>query len=90
MDNNDMVYMPGIVLVREDFETALEFRRQDKRYTRRKLSELSGVSVRMIEQYEQGLRELNKAQAITVYKLAEALGCRVEDLLDNVDTKINY
>lgn len=75
--------MPGIVLVREAFETALEYRRQDKRYTRRELSIRSGISVRMIEQYEQGIRDLSKAQAITVYKLAEALNCTVEDLIKN-------
>lgn len=82
MDKNEMVYMPGLELVREDFKTALEFWRQSKRYTQKKLAEKSGVSIRMIQHYEQGVKDINKAQAITVYKLAEALGCYTEDLLD--------
>jgi transcriptional regulator with XRE-family HTH domain len=81
-DDMERVYMPGIELVREDFKTALEFRRQTKRYTRKKLSEESGVSFRMIQYYEQGTNDINKAEALTVYKLAQALECKVEDLLE--------
>lgn len=47
-----------------------------------KVSELSGINVRMIQHYEQGVKDINKAQAITVYKLAQALKCSVEDLLE--------
>ena len=82
MNNNEMIYMPGLELVREDFKTALEFRRQTKRYTQKKLAEESGVNVRMIQHYEQGVKDLNRAQAITVYRLAQALDCKVEDLLE--------
>lgn len=47
-----------------------------------KLAEESGVNVRMIQHYEQGVKDLNRAQAITVYQLAQALNCKVEDLLE--------
>ena len=47
-----------------------------------KLAELSGVSVRMIQHYEQGVKNINKAEAMTVYKLSEALGCNVWELLE--------
>ena len=46
------------------------------------LAEKSGISVRMIQQYEQGIRDINKAQAIAVYRLAEALSCNVADILE--------
>lgn len=36
----------------------------------------------MIQQYEQGVRNINTAQAITVLKLAEALNVKIEDLLE--------
>lgn len=45
------------------------------------LSELSGVSVRMIEQYEQGRKDISHASSATVYKLSRALSCRMEDLI---------
>ena len=50
-----------------------------------KLAELSGVSVRMIQHYEQGVKNINKAEAMTVYKLAEALKCNVWELLEFED-----
>lgn len=46
------------------------------------LAELSGVSLRMIQKYETGERNINNASAITVYKLAQTLKVNVEDLLN--------
>lgn len=46
------------------------------------LAEKSGVSVRMIQHYEQGVKDLGKAQAITVLKLTRVLRCRIEDLIE--------
>lgn len=50
--------------------------------TQKELSERSGVNVRIIQHYEQGFRDINKAEAMTVYKLSEALGCSVKDILE--------
>ena len=85
MKNSEMIYAPGLELVRDDFKTALEFHRQSKRYTQKKLAEESGVNIRMIQHYEQGVKDLNKAQAITVYRLAKALDCTVEDIIRTED-----
>ena len=46
------------------------------------LAATSGVSVRMIQHYEQGTKDINKAEALKIYKLAQALGCNMEDLID--------
>lgn len=56
--------------------------REEKNITQIKLAEESGVSIRMIQHYEQGVKDITKAQAITLYKLAKALECKVEDLLE--------
>ena len=47
-----------------------------------KLAEISGSNVRMIQYYEQGVKDINKAQGITLYKIAQALNCKMEDLLE--------
>ena len=47
-----------------------------------KLAEVSGVNLRMIQKYEQGERDINLAQAITLYKLAQVLNCTIENLLE--------
>lgn len=41
-----------------------------------------GLKLRTLQRYEQGERDLNQAAAVTVCRLAAALGCQVEDLLD--------
>lgn len=47
-----------------------------------KLAEISGVGIRMIQDYEQGHKDINGARAITVYNLAQALGVTIECLLE--------
>lgn len=59
---------------------------QDKRkaagLSQRKLADRVGLSFRMIQHYEQGSLDINKAAVETVYRLAAALGCSMEDLID--------
>lgn len=65
--------------------TKLKEIRTSKNMTQRELSEVSGVNLRILQHYEQGFKDINKAQAITVYNLAQALNCSVEDLLELSD-----
>lgn len=46
------------------------------------LARESGVNVRIIQDYEQGARDINKAAAETVYQLSLALGCKMEDIIE--------
>ena len=50
--------------------------------TQAALSDKTGVSLRTLQDYEQGSKPINKAAAITVHRIAEALGVKVEDLLE--------
>lgn len=60
----------------------LKERRQRAGLSQSQLAERSGIGIRMIQHYEQGVKDLNKAAAVTVYHLAQALDCAVEDLID--------
>lgn len=82
MNNYELVPIPGLELVREDYKTNLQYQRNLKRITQKQLSERSDVNVRMIQYYEQGVKDINKASGITLYRLAQALNCKVEDLLE--------
>lgn len=62
--------------------TKLKMIREESGLSQSKLAESSGVNVRMIQSYEQGFKNINSAAALTVYRLARALGCDVEDLLE--------
>ena len=50
------------------------------------LAQQAGVSVRTIQQYEQRRKDINKAQTETLLKIARALVCTVEDLVEKVPT----
>ena len=56
--------------------------REEKNVTQAKLAEASGVNIRMIQHYEQGVKDINKAQGITLNNIAKALECTIEDLLE--------
>jgi transcriptional regulator with XRE-family HTH domain len=54
-----------------------------RKLSQRELAERSGVSLRTLQDYEQGRKNINLAAAITVQKLAEALKCASWELLED-------
>jgi transcriptional regulator with XRE-family HTH domain len=50
------------------------------------LIKISGVPRTSILKYETGENDINKASAITLYKISTVLGCKIEDLLENIET----
>ncbi len=50
--------------------------------TQAELAKSSEVSLRSIQMYEQRNKDINKASVETVYRLAKALGCAIEDLIE--------
>lgn len=55
--------------------------REQKLMTQAELSEKSGVSIRMIQYYEQGAKDIKKGNVMTVLSLAEALGCDIREII---------
>lgn len=60
----------------------LKIMRIKKGMKQSELSEISGVPLKCIGNYEQLRRDINKAQVDIVYNLAVALGCRMEEILE--------
>lgn len=56
--------------------------RKTRGFTQRELSDASGVSLRMVQLYEQRQNDIRKAQVDVVLRLARALGCEIEDLIE--------
>ena len=50
--------------------------------TQAELARRSGVSLRSIQMYEQRNKDINKANAETLYRIAKVLGCTMEDLIE--------
>lgn len=55
--------------------------------TQPELADKVGISVRTLQDYEQGRKPLEKAAAITVLTMARILGCSVADLIDPEEAK---
>ena len=70
-----------IIQKKEQGKNALKRFRKMAGYTQKELSEQSGVTLRSIQQYEQGKKKLQKASAETIQALARSLGCHMENLL---------
>lgn len=66
-------------------ETNLKLLRQSAGLSQSKLAELSGVPVRTIQQYEQRQKNINKAQAEYLIRLAQTLRCEAADLIEQVE-----
>ena len=49
--------------------------RELKGISRKELADMTGISFRSIQDYEQGHKELSSAKAETILKMAGALGC---------------
>lgn len=67
---------------KEKTQSKLHQIRKARGFTQQQLSDASGVSLRMIQLYEQKQNDIGKAQVRMVLNLARALGCDVEDLLE--------
>ena len=65
-----------------DAMSNLQERRKAKGLSQSQLAKASDISVRMIQGYEAGYKDINRAAAISVKALADALGCKIDDLLE--------
>ena len=69
--------------LREMFpETGLKRFRTAYGYTQAALAQKAGIRLRSIQMYEQRNKDINKASADTLYRIAKTLGCRMEDLME--------
>ena len=66
----------------KEMTTRLRMYRERMGLSQSELARESGVSVRMIQHYEQRQKDLNKAQMKTIWLLARALHCSMEDLME--------
>ena len=60
--------------------------RKSRGLTQKELSKLSGINLKTIQKYEQGVIDINNANIYTLYKLANTLNCYIWQLLTDVET----
>lgn len=72
------------IIARKHNVTRIQRQRKRCGYSQRELAERAGVNIRTLQQYELGTKSINKASVQTISALANVLGCRVEDLLEQI------
>ncbi len=63
--------------------TKLKVQREAAGFSQTQLARASGVGLRSIQLYEQRQKDVDKAQAATLFKLSRALHCEVADLVES-------
>lgn len=63
-------------------DTRLKHIRNNNLLSQTELAKHSGISLRMIQQYEQRKKDINKANVNTLRALSNTLNCDIEDLLE--------
>lgn len=62
-------------------QTRLQEARQAAGLSQRQLAEKAGISVRTLQHYEIGDKDIRKAAVVTVLALANALDCDINDII---------
>ena len=60
--------------------------RQNSGLSQSQLAKLAGVSVRVYQKYEQGVRDISKAQLSTLLRICKALDCKLSDIVTDAET----
>ncbi len=64
----------------------LQQRRQAAGLSQSQLAKLAGVGVRVYQNYEQGVRDISKAQLSTLLRICKALNCKLSDIVTDKET----
>ena len=61
--------------------------RRKKKLSQSELSAVSGVSIKTLQKYENGERDINNGLLINIIKICLALDCNISDILPDGETK---
>lgn len=60
--------------------------RKEAGLSQSQLAKKAGIRVQVLQQYEQGVRDLNGAKLATLLKLCNVLECRLADIVTDEET----
>lgn len=66
--------------------TKLQQLRKAAKLSQSQLAEAAGVDIRMYQNYEQGVRDVSKAQLSTLLRICNALSCKLSDIVTDQET----
>ena len=85
MDIRQFIDRMNTLYLERKQQTNLKLLRKNANLTQQMLSQLSGISLRTIQQYEQRKKDINNAAAEKLTALASVLHCQMEDLMEKTE-----
>lgn len=82
MDIRQFVDKMDELLTQAQPDSNLKKKRIEANLSQKELADIAGVPLRMLQEYEQKRKNINKAQTVYVVRLADALCCDIKDLLE--------
>lgn len=64
----------------------LKQRRESAGLSQSQLAKLAGINTRVYQNYEQGVRDISKAQLPTLLKICRVLHCKLSDIITDEGT----
>lgn len=61
--------------------------RQEAGLSQSQLAKAAGINARVLQNYEQGIRDISGAKLATLLKICIALGCELKDIITDSETK---
>lgn len=71
-------------------ETKLQKLRVKRNLSQSELAEMTGISIRTLQCYEQQARPIDGARLKTLCDLSNVLGCKIEDILESKELINEY
>lgn len=81
-ENEELLLAFNFELSAKSGASKLKLERERRNLTQQELSDRTGINLRTIQAYEQGYKDINKAQVGKVKKIAEILRCDICDIID--------
>lgn len=82
MDINQFCDKMNELYLNDNKDTNLKRLRKSRGFSQKELADISNVPLRTLQQYEQGRKNINKAQGEYIIAIAKALFCKPEELLE--------
>lgn len=60
--------------------------RQQAGFSQSQMAKATGVNQRVYQYYEQGVKDISKAQLSTLLKICNTLGCRLSEIVTDPET----
>lgn len=67
-------------------KSKLQNTRMTRDMSQSQMAAAAGINPRMLQYYEQGVKDLNGAKLATLLKICLALNCKLEDILQDGET----